>query len=171
MPQVAGNVRSLSLGTRGRPGFLAYLSFQEDAMNDIDRYLKSEYPDAKYHRCGIQTSSPGFGPRLVGWVAHLLASWRRTHPVPLAVGEQHLGPASVKVWSVGAEGPNLHCVSGSLWLTKTGDTRDYILVAGQNRRLEAGQWVIQALTPAEFCVYSPTTEEVPHGQASLLSAF
>lgn len=141
-------------------------------MNDINRYLESEYNDAEYRRYLIQTSRPGFGSRLVAWVARVMVSWRRSRPIlPLPAGEQWLDPAVVKVWSVGAEGPNLHCVSGSLWLTKTDDTRDYILVAGQSRRLEPGPWVVQALATAQFCVYSPTTEEVPHGQASLLSAF
>lgn len=141
-------------------------------MNDIDRYLEREYNDAEYRRYLIQTSQPGLGLRLVAWAVRLVASWRPQHPVlPLPVGELSLGPTTVRVWAVGPEEPNVHCVSGSLWLTKTGDTRDYILVAGQNRRLEAGQWVVQALTHAQFRVYSPTTEEVPHGQASLLSAF
>lgn len=142
-------------------------------MNDIDRYLEREYQDAEYRRYLIQTSHPGLGLRLVAWVARLVASWRRVHPLvlPLPVGEQRLSPTVVRVWSVGAEGPNLHCVAGSLWLTKTDDTRDYILVAGQNRRLEEGQWVIQALASAQFRVYAPVPEEVPHGQTSLLSAF
>lgn len=142
-------------------------------MDDIDRYLESEHNDPEYRRYLIQTSQSGLGSWLLARLARVIASWPRRHPtvVPLPEGEQRLGATVVKLWSVGPGGPNLHCVSGSLWLTKTGDPRDYILVAGQSRRLEPGPWVIQALAAAQFRVYSPTNEEVPHGQASLLSAF
>lgn len=43
----------------------------------------------------------------------------------------------------------IHCVSGSIWVTQTGDSRDHILDAGQEVLIESPDVVvIQAFSPA-----------------------
>jgi hypothetical protein len=50
----------------------------------------------------------------------------------------------------GRQGTLLHCLKGTLWLTK-GDGRDYLVHGGGSLRLEAGAAaVVEALRPAEL---------------------
>jgi hypothetical protein len=44
----------------------------------------------------------------------------------------------------GAPGTWLHVVSGSLWLTQSGDPEDYFLAAGQSKQIGSGRAVIES---------------------------
>ncbi|WP_205507415.1 DUF2917 domain-containing protein [Myxococcus vastator] len=70
-----------------------------------------------------------------------------TGPVQLAQGTP---------WSVRTRGDEplmLTCAEGTLWLTREGDARDYVLWPGDTLRLEhAGHVVVQALRPSRFCL-------------------
>lgn len=75
---------------------------------------------------------------------------RNTGPVRLAPGD----PWSVRTHS--SEPLTLTCAEGTLWLTREGDTRDYVLRPGDTLRLEhAGHVVVQALRPSRFCLTAP----------------
>ena len=88
--------------------------------------------------------------------------WLRTlteRLVPGARRDAHAGPvllARGATWSVHTHGGRplaLTCGDGQLWLTREGDTKDYVLGPGDTVRLEAaGHVVVQALRPARFCL-------------------
>lgn len=130
-------------------------------MNDIDHYLRSEYRDPDYQKYQLlRTPQPRFR-----WTF-----WLRRRPVALLPSGDTSLEKSAGVWHVGRDAPNLLCLEGALWLTKTGDPRDYVLRAGQSRRLEPGQWVVEALSPARFRVYRGVCEEAYCDEADLLLA-
>ncbi|MCP3140079.1 DUF2917 domain-containing protein [Pyxidicoccus xibeiensis] len=86
--------------------------------------------------------------------------WLRALAERLRPGVQRsytAGPVSLErgaTWSVRTqadESLTLTCGEGLLWLTREGDSRDYVLNPGQTVRLEVpGRVVVQALRPASF---------------------
>ena len=54
-----------------------------------------------------------------------------------------------QLWSRHLRGTaRVTCEKGTLWLTQSGDSRDYLLRAGEGLELRAGHWVMEPLSDA-----------------------
>ena len=65
--------------------------------------------------------------------------------------EWTLDPSTVKLINLGrkAIGQTIRCLSGTLWVTQEGDSRDHLLSAGDEFVIETpGAVVVQAFAPA-----------------------
>lgn len=55
-------------------------------------------------------------------------------------------------------GMELTCEKGTLWVTQSGDYRDYLLTPGQNMKMKKrGRVLIEALRDVEFKISNPET--------------
>jgi len=80
-----------------------------------------------------------------------------------------LAKGKTVAWEVLGSGEVLHCATGWLWLTLTGDPEDHVLGPGEGMILKPGRWVAQALETARFQrVLRPLAKEVDHGQTNVL---
>lgn len=85
-----------------------------------------------------------------GWMRRTFA---KLLPVRCPVGYGTVTLARGELWSrrVRTAGSTLTCHEGWVWLTREGDSRDYVLAAGDSVRLDKpGLVVVQALRTARF---------------------
>ena len=119
-------------------------------MDELDRYLQNEYQYPEYRR-GLLTESASPSPWQRAWA--LLLGPRSRGPV----SDQTVGLSRNRawVWHVTSSAPNITCTAGRLWLTRTGDSRDYFLGPCESLTLTPGKWVVQSLAPSRFRTRTP----------------
>jgi len=137
-------------------------------MDELDRYLETEYRNADDRRYRVQTHQPRVLGRLLGF----LANWFRFRSDPSSKGELiNLTHGQLSIWEV-RRAATAFCEEGVVWLTRTGDSKDYLLSAGESMILKPGQWILQAL---DFSTVQKKTleplstviKEVSHDKATL----
>ncbi len=105
-------------------------------MDELDRYLKIEDRDADYRRYQVRAH----GSDLFKKIALVVRSWFRSRSETPARTDSTLGLAygELSVWKV-RHPVTLTCLEGNLWLTRTGDPKDYLLKAGESMTLKSAR--------------------------------